>query len=74
MDNIFTTFKPLLVTIMSVIMAYLAPVSSMVYVIFLLFLANCVAGIVSGMVVDKERFNVKKFFIVSWRRQYSLFW
>ncbi len=62
MDNIFTTFKPLLVTIMSVIMAYLAPVSSMVYVIFLLFLANCVAGIVSGMVVDKERFNVKKFF------------
>lgn len=57
-----TTFKPLLVTILSVIMAYLAPVSSMVYVIFLLFLANCIAGIVAGMVVEKEAFSVKKFF------------
>ena len=62
MDNILTTFKPLLVTILSVIMAYLAPVSSMVYVIFLLFLANCVAGIIAGMVVEKEPFSVKKFF------------
>lgn len=62
MDNILTTFKPLLVTILSVIMAYLAPVSSMVYVIFLLFLANCIAGIVAGMVVEKEAFSVKKFF------------
>lgn len=57
-----TTFKPLMVTIISVIMAYLAPVSSMVYVIFLLFLANCIAGIVAGIVVEKEAFSVKKFF------------
>lgn len=62
MDNVLTTFKPLMVTIISVIMAYLAPVSSMVYVIFLLFLANCIAGIVAGMVVEKEAFSVKKFF------------
>lgn len=62
MDNILTTIKPMLVTIFSVIMAYLAPVSSMVYVIFLLFLANCIAGIVSGMVVEKEAFSVRKFF------------
>ena len=40
MDNILSTFKPLIVTILSVIMAYLAPVSSMVYVILLLFLVN----------------------------------
>ena len=62
MDNVLTTFKPLMVTIISVIMAYLAPVSSMVYVIFLLFLANCIAGIVAGIVVEKEAFSVKKFF------------
>ncbi len=62
MDNILSTFKPLIVTILSVIMAYLAPVSSMVYVILLLFLVNCVAGLLSGMLVNKESFSVKKFF------------
>ena len=62
MDNILTTFKPLVVTVLSVILAYLAPVSSMVYAIFLLFLINCVAGLVAGVVVQKEGFSVKKFF------------
>ena len=62
MDNILTTFKPLVVTVLSVILAYLAPVSSMVYAIFLLFLVNCVTGLVAGVVVQKEGFSVKKFF------------
>lgn len=62
MDNILTTFKPLLITVLSIIMAYLAPVTSMVYAIFLLFLVNFMAGLIAGLIVEKEAFSVRKFF------------
>ena len=62
MEQIITSVKSLLVTLVSVLLAYLAPISDMVFVIFFIFLVNCIAGIIAGIGVDRERFNLKKFF------------
>ena len=60
--EIFENLKNLLVTIISVSLAYFAPVNDMVFVIFFIFMINCVAGLVAGIVAGKERFNTRKFF------------
>lgn len=60
--DFFTEIKNLLVTLFSVTLAYFAPISDMVFVIFFIFLINMMAGLVSGIVVDNEPFNNKKFF------------
>lgn len=62
MEQLIATFKSMTITMLSVIMAYFAPISNMVFVIFFIFLVNCLAGIVSGIAVNDERFDLKKFF------------
>ena len=52
--DFFTEIKNLLVTLFSVTLAYFAPISDMVFVIFFIFLINMMAGLVSGIVVDNE--------------------
>lgn len=60
--DFFTEIKNLLVTLFSVTLAYLAPLNDMVFVIFFIFLINIMAGMISGIVVNNEPFNNKKFF------------
>ena len=58
----FNTIKNLLVTITSVLVGYFAPLKDMVFVIFFVFLLNCIFGLLAGVGVQKERFSLKKFF------------
>lgn len=60
--NFFSELKNMIVTLCSITLAYFAPVKDMVFVIFFIFLINMLAGLVSGIVVDNEGFNNKKFF------------
>lgn len=60
--EIVTGLKNLLVTLFSVTFAYFAPVKDMVFVIFFIFVINCVAGMVAGIVAKHERFSNRKFF------------
>lgn len=60
--EVITSLKNLLVTLSSVTLAYFAPVTDMVFVIFFIFMVNCIAGMVAGMVAKHERFSNKKFF------------
>lgn len=60
--EIVTSIKNLLVTLFSVTFAYFAPVRDMVFVIFFIFVINCVAGMVAGIVAKHERFSNRKFF------------
>lgn len=62
MEQAIQSIKSLAVTMVSILLAYLAPISDMVFVIFFIFLINCIAGLIAGIGVDKERFNLKKFF------------
>ena len=56
------TSKNLLVTISSMLLAYFAPITDMVFVIFFVFLLNFITGLISGVVVQHEHFSLKKFF------------
>ena len=49
-------------TICSLLFAYFAPISNVVFVIFYVFLINFLAGLISGIVRQDESFNLKKFF------------
>lgn len=60
--DIITETKNLLVTLFSVTLAYFAPLNDMVFIIFFIFLINMLAGMISGIVVNNEPFNNKKFF------------
>ena len=60
--EIVTNLRNLLATLLSVTLAYFAPITDMVFVIFFIFAINCVAGMVAGIVTQKERFNNRKFF------------
>ena len=54
--------RNMIATLISITMAYFAPINDMVFVLFYLFLLNMVAGMLAGMVVDDEDFSIKKFF------------
>lgn len=60
--EIFTELKNMMATLLSITLAYFAPISDMVFVIFFIFLINMLAGMISGIVVDNEAFSNKKFF------------
>lgn len=60
--DLFTELKNLLVTLCSVTLAYFAPLNDMVFIIFFIFFINMLAGMISGIVVNNEPFNNKKFF------------
>ena len=56
------TLRNLIVTIFSVVIGYFAPLKDIIFVIFFVFLLNCVFGLIAGVGVEGERFNLKKFF------------
>lgn len=62
MQNLIVEARNAIVTLLSVTLAYFAPISDMVFVIFYLFLFNMLAGMIAGMVVNDEAFKLKKFF------------
>lgn len=61
MDNILNGTKNILATLFSVAMAYFAPIQDMVFTIFFLFLVNCIVGMITGMLVEREGFRLRKF-------------
>ena len=58
----FDTIKNLLITITSVLIGYFAPLKDIVFVLFFVFLLNCIFGLIAGVGVQGERFSLKKFF------------
>lgn len=56
------TIKNLAVTITSIVVGYFAPLKDIVFVIFFVFLLNCIFGLVAGVGVQGEKFSLKKFF------------
>lgn len=58
----FDTIRNLFVSIVSVLVGYFAPLKDIVFVIFFVFLLNCIFGLIAGVGVQGERFNLKKFF------------
>jgi hypothetical protein len=56
------TIKNLIVTGCSLLAAYFYPLKDIVFVIFFIFLLNCLFGLVAGLAVQGEKFNLKKFF------------
>ena len=57
------TVRNLIVTIFGVLLGYFAPLKDIVFVIFFVFLLNCLFGLLAGVGVEGERFNLKKFFL-----------
>lgn len=58
----FDTIRNLLITISSILIGYFAPLKDVVFVIFFVFLLNCVFGLIAGVGVQSEKFSLKKFF------------
>ena len=58
----FDTIKNLFISIFSVLVGYFAPLKDIVFVIFFIFLLNCVFGLLAGVGVENEHFNLRKFF------------
>lgn len=58
----FDTVKNLFISVFSVMVGYFAPLRDIVFVIFFIFLLNCIFGLFAGVGVQGERFNLKKFF------------
>ena len=58
----YNTIRNLFVTIAGVLLGYFAPLKDIVFVIFFIFLLNCIFGLVAGVGVQGEKFSLKKFF------------
>ena len=58
----YDTIRNLLLTIFSVLFGYFSPLRDIVFVIFFVFLLNCLFGLVAGVGVEGERFKLRKFF------------
>ena len=58
----YDTIRNLLVTIFSVLFGYFSPLRDIVFVIFFVFLLNCLFGLVAGVGVEGEKFKLRKFF------------
>ena len=56
------TIRNLFITIVSVLLGYFSPLKDIVFVIFFVFLLNCIFGLVAGVGVQGEKFSLKKFF------------
>lgn len=62
MENLFTPLKSVLVTALCAVMAFFAPIANLIFAVFIIFLLNCVAGIITDVVTDRKTFELKKFF------------
>lgn len=58
----YDTIRNLIVTLCSILIGYFSPLKDIVFVIFFIFLLNCIFGLVAGVGVQGEKFNLKKFF------------
>lgn len=58
----YNTIRNLIITIVGVLLGYFAPLKDIVFVIFFIFLLNCIFGLVAGVGVQGEKFSLKKFF------------
>ena len=58
----YNTIRNLIITIAGVLLGYFAPLKDIVFVIFFIFLLNCIFGLVAGVGVQGEKFSLKKFF------------
>ncbi len=56
------TIRNLVITIFSVLVGYFAPLKDIVFVIFFIFLLNCLFGLLAGVGIQGEKFSLKKFF------------
>ena len=62
MENLFTPLKSVLVTALCAVLAFFAPIANLIFAVFIIFLLNCVAGIIADVVTDRKSFELKKFF------------
>lgn len=62
MENLFTPLKSVLVTAFCAVLAFFAPIANLIFAVFIIFLLNCIAGIVADVVTDSKAFDLKKFF------------
>lgn len=62
MENLFTPLKSVLVTALCAVLAFFAPIANLIFAVFIIFLLNCVAGLVADVVTEKKPFELKKFF------------
>ena len=62
MENLFTPLKSVLVTAMCAVLAFFAPIENLSFAVFIIFLLNCIAGLIADVVTDQKGFELKKFF------------
>lgn len=62
METIFTPLKSAIVTALCAVAAFFAPIANLIFSVFLIFLLNCIAGWVADIMVQRGRFDLKKFF------------
>ncbi|MBE6234750.1 MAG: hypothetical protein E7112_00775 [Bacteroidales bacterium] len=62
MENLFTPLKSAMVTALCAILAFFAPIANLIFAVFIIFLLNCIAGIIADVVTDSKSFDLKKFF------------
>ena len=62
MENLFTPLKSVLVTALCAVLAFFAPIANLIFAVFIIFLLNCIAGIIADVVTDRKQFDLKKFF------------
>ncbi len=58
----YETIRNLFVTVTGVLLGYFAPLKDIVFVIFFVFLLNCLFGLIAGVGVENEKFSLRKFF------------
>lgn len=62
MENMFTPLKSAMVTALCAVLAMFAPIANLIFAVFIIFLLNCIAGLIADIVTDGKSFNLKKFF------------
>lgn len=62
MENLFTPLKSVMVTALCAVAAFFAPIANLIFAVFIIFLMNCIAGIIADLITEKKPFELKKFF------------
>ena len=62
MENLFTPLKSVLVTALCAVGAFFAPIANLIFAIFIIFLLNCIAGLIADIAISRKKFDLKKFF------------
>lgn len=62
MENLFTPLKSVLVTALCAVGAFFAPIANLIFAIFIIFLLNCIAGLIADIAISHKKFDLKKFF------------